>query len=91
VPKYVYRCLECEQVYEIIHSFGEAIETCLQLNEHSECTITSKVQRIPQHINLVKKENKEAQVGQVVNDFIDKTKEEIKTYKQELQEWTYKK
>jgi len=91
MPKYVYRCLECEQVYEIVHSFGEVIETCSQLNEYSECATTSKVQRIPQYVNLVKKENKETQVGQVVNDFIEKTKEEIKTYKKELQEWTYKK
>ena len=38
-----------------------------------------------------KKEHKEAQVGQVVNDFIEQTKEEVKTYKKELQKWKYKK
>ena len=91
MPKYVYKCLECEQVYETIHSFGDIIETCLQLNEYSECSSTSKIQRIPQSINLFKKEHKEAQVGQVVNDFIEQTKEEVKTYKKELQKWKYKK
>ena len=79
------------QEFKFTDTFGEVIETCSQLNEYSECTTTSKVQRIPQYVNLVKKENKETQVGQVVNDFIEKTKEEINTYKKELQEWTYKK
>jgi predicted ATP-dependent serine protease len=91
MPKYVYKCLECGQVYETVHSFGDTVEACSQLNEYSECSSTSEIQRIPQSINLFKKENKEAQVGQVVNDFIEQTKEEVKTYKKELQKWKYKK
>ena len=91
MPKYVYQCLECEQTFEVTHSFEERFDTCSQINEHSQCTASAKLERIPQHINFVKKKEKKMQVGQIVDDFIKNTKEEIKEYKKEMINWSPKK
>ena len=91
MPKYVYKCLECNQLYEVIHSFKENINTCAQINKDSQCEVTAMLERVPQHINFLKKQEKEAPVGQIVNDHIEKTKEEVKEYKNEMINWSPKK
>ena len=37
MPKYIYQCSGCGEVFEVIHSFKETIETCSQINECCEC------------------------------------------------------
>ena len=91
MPKYIYQCIECTQIYEIIHSFGESAGTCTQINEDSQCGIDSKLERIPQQINYLKKQEKKIKVGQFVNDHIESTKQEIKEYKEEMMNWSPKK
>ena len=91
MPKYVYQCLDCEALFEVVHSFKEMIETCSQLSERCECDPQSKVIRIPQNINFMNKQEKKARVGQVVDEFIKSTKEEVKSYKKEAIYWNPKK
>jgi hypothetical protein len=43
---------------------------------------------MPQFINLAKKQDVEAQVGSIVNNHIEEAREEVKTYKQEMKNWT---
>jgi len=90
MPKYVYKCDECNNLFEVIHSFGESIETCSQVNSKSKCSPDSTVERVPQFINLVKKQEKEVQVGQVVNEHIEEAKKEVEEYKKEMKNWTPK-
>jgi hypothetical protein len=42
---------------------------------------------VPQTINFIKKQEKKAQVGQIVNDFIEDTKKEVEEYKEEMINW----
>ena len=87
LPKYVYRCSECEKIYEVIHAFGETISRCSEANENSKCSDTPTMKRVPQTINFIKKQEKKAQVGQIVNDFIKDTKKEVEEYKEEMINW----
>jgi hypothetical protein len=46
------------------------------------------VKRVPQFMNLVKKQEREAQVGQLVNGHIEEAKREVEEYKKEMKNWT---
>jgi len=90
MPKYIYKCSECSDSFEVIHSFGESVETCLQINNESKCSPDSTVERVPQFMNLVKKQEKDVQVGQVVSEHIEEAKKEVEEYKEEMKNWTPK-
>jgi len=85
VPRYVYKCQSCEIEFEVSHSFGETVDICAG----KDCN-SIEVKRVPQFINLAKKQEVEAQVGSIVNQHIEEAKEEVKTYKQEMKNWTPK-
>tara|TARA_Y100000296_G_C5053508_1_gene196070 strand:- start:360 stop:641 length:282 start_codon:yes stop_codon:yes gene_type:complete len=91
MPRYVYQCSECEEIFEVVHSFNETIETCSQLDEHCECDPQSSVFRIPQNINFMNKQEQKIRVGQVVDEHIKNAKDEVKTYKKEMINWNPKK
>ena len=83
MPRYVYKCQSCETEFEVSHSFGETVDACSEEGWNS-----TEVERIPQFINLSKKQGVEAQVGSIVNNHIEEAREEVKTYKQEMKNWT---
>ena len=87
LPKYVYKCLECEKLYEVIHGFNEKISHCSEVSKNSECGGTSIIERVPQTINFIKKQEKKTQIGQIVNNFIEDTKKEVEEYKEEMINW----
>ena len=71
----------------MIHAFGETIRHCSETDENSKCSDSSMMKRVPQTINFIKKQEKKAQVGQIVNDFIEDTKKEVEEYKEEMINW----
>ena len=83
MPRYIYKCQSCEIEFEVSHSFGETVDICAG----KDCN-SIEVERVPQFINLAKKQEVEAQVGSIVNQHIEEAKEEVKTYKQEMKNWT---
>ena len=83
MPRYIYKCQSCEIEFEVSHSFGETVDACSE-----EGCNSTEVKRIPQFINLAKKQDVEAQVGSIVNNHIEEAREEVKTYKQEMKNWT---
>ena len=83
MPRYIYKCQSCEIEFEVSHSFGETVDICAG----KDCN-SIEVKRVPQFINLAKKQEVEAQVGSIVNQHIEEAKEEVKTYKQEMKNWT---
>ena len=85
MPRYIYKCQSCEIEFEVSHSFGETVDICAG----KDCN-SIEVKRVPQFINLAKKQEVEAQVGSIVNQHIEEAKEEVKTYKQEMKNWTPK-
>ncbi len=72
MPKYCYRCEECEHEFEAVHSMTERLVLCIA------CDSENKLKRIPQ-IQTVHRRSK---VGQLVRDTIE---ENIKILKEERQ------
>ena len=74
MPNYMYKCISCGQVINIFHSFAEKATDCelcgaensLQRDFSAPFTFTGK--------SIEKK----SQPGQVVNEFIEQAKEQIK-------------
>ena len=76
MPKYVYKCLKCEKICEVVHSFSEKKTNC---SEITECEVNHEIERLPQQINYsTKKAPNKTTPGQIVDDFIKETKKEVK-------------
>ena len=87
MPRYIYRCEECDHEFEVVHSYGETVESCQDI----ECQ-SDKVRRMPQFINLAKPQEVQEQVGSLVRRHIEEARREVKETKQELKsDWTPKK
>ena len=73
MPRYDYRCLECEQTFTIRHSIKEVVEVC-------ECEEQGQMQKIPSIPRIIKR-NK---AGKIVKDHIEEAKKEIKEFKKDM-------
>ena len=85
MPKYVYRCEECEYEFEIRHSMGETVDKCISC-EAENCLV-----RIPQmqfHKKSTRFENKK-KTGSLVKEYIEENRKILKEEKMNAknQEW----
>ena len=75
MPRYTYRCDSCSAVYDVTHSMSEKLVLC------NECSTESLI-RVPSNFaspNTNNKQPAESQPGELVKEFIENAKEEIKT------------
>jgi putative FmdB family regulatory protein len=85
MPKYAYRCSECENEFEIYHSINDKLKNC------EPCESVETLIRIPSlTIKVVKKVNNNTKVGEVVNSHIEDARQELKKEKEKLKKVTYK-
>lgn len=80
MPTYVYKCASCSQVIDIFHSFSEVVTDC------SLCGMENSLQRdysTPFSSGKVRKRN-ERSVGDITNDFIEQTREDVRQEKENL-------
>lgn len=87
MPKYVYRCHQCEGEFETRHSIGKTCELCEICNQPGDFT------RIPSTVFLNKKDDKfgeKNKPGTVVKDTIKEIKEELSQERRELSNRVYK-
>lgn len=77
MPRYTYKCNECDEIFEVVHSMSERLTHCEQCN-----TIESLV-KIPHQIAT---QFKDKEVGKVIDSYIEEAKEEIREEKRRLQE-----
>ena len=82
MPKYTYRCRECEYQFETRHSIRDRLFDC------EECGVMECLVRIPQLVNKAAENNKD---GQLVNQFIEENKEVLRQQKQEASRKTWDK
>ena len=87
MPRYTYRCDECEEVFEVNHSMSIKLKDC-QLCESLDSLI-----RVPSSTfittNVIStKDNKK--VGDVVKNHIEEAKKELKSEQQRLKDVEYK-
>ena len=86
MPRYVYKCQECEIVFQITHSIKEKLTDC------EECNTEASLRRIPSMpLILNKKQNEQKQkVGSVVKRHIEEARDDLKQEKEELSKKEYK-
>lgn len=82
MPRYVYRCKECEKIFEKVHSMSEKLKDC------ETCKTKESLIRVP---NLItKKIDQKGKVGDIVKQFIDDAKSEVAQEKKKMKEEEYK-
>jgi putative FmdB family regulatory protein len=81
MPRYVYKCQSCEESFTVFHGMSEDQEHC------EICGAVGTVKRIPQ-MPSVKIMSQKA--GQLVDEYIQDTKEELKREKEKLKKQEYK-
>ena len=73
MPKYCYKCPECESEMEVRHGMTERLEEC------KLCEYQGVLTRIPQLTNIIKKEKKDkVETGSLVKEYIEQNKEILK-------------
>ena len=86
MPRYTYKCENCQVTFQIIHSIEEKLTDC------EECETAAALQRIPSiPMVLVKKqETGKRQVGSLVKEYIEDAKGDLDQEKRELNNRIYK-
>mgnify|MGYP003647110087 CR=1 FL=1 len=80
MPKYLYKCESCEEMFLARHLMSEVVEVCEKCGEKN---CLKKLPSFPINLNKGKKEKK---VGEIVNNFIKDAKEDIKKEKKQMKE-----
>jgi putative FmdB family regulatory protein len=79
VPKYTYKCKNCDSVFEYHHSASDVIKDC------ESCGVKAVLNRIPGTFSVLMEE----QVGSIVKNSIREFKEELETDKQSLRDQSW--
>ena len=88
MPIYVYFCEECGKELKALHSIKEKYTNCQEIED---CDINGKIKRLPSNFSTqYKKQEKENKVGTVVKDFIEESREELKSEKETLRSQEHK-
>tara|TARA_B100000424_G_scaffold196546_1_gene153860 strand:- start:151 stop:417 length:267 start_codon:yes stop_codon:yes gene_type:complete len=74
MPRYIYKCEECDLVFQVVHSIKERLLNC------DDCSTENSLTRIPSMpLVLTKKQNAEKrEVGSLVREYIESAKEDLK-------------
>jgi putative FmdB family regulatory protein len=86
MPRYTYKCDECEEVFEVSHSMSIKLKDC------ELCESVDSLTRVPSSTFITTttttKDNKK--VGDVVKDHIEETKKDLKVEQRRLKGIEYK-
>jgi len=81
VPKYTYKCKECDHAFEAIHGMFVKLRNC------DECATDGSLFRIPSVAYSTKsKASVEKKTGELVKEFIHDAKQEVKEEKKKMKE-----
>lgn len=80
MPKYIYKCKECEDIFQTSHSMSERLTDC------EKCNRINSLVKLPSNFAVKHVDN---QVGKVVNEHIQEAKREVEEEKRRLsqQDW----
>ena len=83
MPKYFYRCNDCDCQWDEWHGMQESPTSCMCGSVNFE--------RLPSNfaIKIEKKDPQKKKVGEMTKEFIEDSKQELRTYQQNLEERTY--
>ena len=79
MPRYTYKCAECEGTFLTFHLMSESVEEC------ALCTTEGALQRVPSAFSshVTKKQGKK-RAGEVVKAFIEDSRKEIEREKEDM-------
>jgi putative FmdB family regulatory protein len=81
VPKYAYKCKECDHAFEAVHGMFVKLRNC------DECATDGSLFRVPSVAYSTKnKAPPEKKTGEIVKDFIRDAKQEVKEEKKKMKE-----
>jgi len=84
MPKYVYKCKECDFVKEVVHSMQEKLKDC------EECGTIDVLRRIPSFsLSLGTDSSSSQPTGGRVKDFIEEARHELKEERESLKRKEY--
>lgn len=73
MPKYCYKCPECEGEVEVRHGMSERLEEC------KLCDYQGVLTRIPQLTNIIRKQEQgQRETGSLVKEYIEENKQILK-------------
>ena len=76
MPRYVYHCDSCEEIFEQVHSIKAKLEDC------HLCGAPDSLKRLPSITRIIKIGQKDTQrIGQVVKQHIEDAKRDMKQEK----------
>ena len=77
MPRYTYRCDVCGKSFEVSHSISEKLTDC-------ECGEEGSLKRIPSLPFRASVKINKQKAGEIVKEFIEDTKKEIRKTKHEM-------
>jgi len=83
VPKYNYRCKECDHAFETVHRMLMKLRNC------DECSTDGSLFRVPSVDYSTKNKaspESEKKTGEIVKEFISDAKKEVEEQKKEMME-----
>ena len=83
MPKYIYKCKECDFVKEVVHSMQEKLKDC------DECDTIESLMRVPSFSLAISKGEKNNSSSSRVKDFIEEARTELKEERRTLQRKEY--
>ena len=87
MPRYTYKCSECEEVFEINHSMSIKLKDC------ELCESLESLTRVPSSTFITTNSattKGDKKVGDVVKNHIEESKKELKSEQQRLKDVKYK-
>lgn len=81
MPKYAYRCKECDHAFETVHGMFVKLQNC------DECSMDGTLLRVPSvSYSMKSKVSSDKKTGEIVKEFIDSAKQEVEKQKKEMTE-----
>jgi len=87
MPRYSYRCLECDKEFDVLHPIGEKHVMCSEL---LECDKKGEIQKVYSIPRIYKNERGIKKVGDEVRKFIKDSSEDLRQQKKELKQKVFK-
>ena len=86
MPRYTYRCDECEEVFEVNHSMSIKLKDC------ELCESVDTLTRVPSStfITTTVTTKDDKRVGDVVKEHIEESKKDLKVEQRRLKDIEYK-
>jgi putative FmdB family regulatory protein len=78
MPRYEYECDHCKEVIQIFHSMDESIDSC------PDCGSADIKKSFKTPIAFFARKERDRKAGELVEEFIQESKEELKNEKREV-------